>query len=124
MLVHKCCFFTTTTTLSNIANCLFALLKALLPVCMKYTAWGERWVANIARGKLYLSLDSHQKLYTFIQKVLFYTLKGLNKIHFFKIQYSVNMHIYWIKMFFFDKNVSLVLLFYNYFNILQCTTTQ
>ena len=28
----------------------YVLLKALLPVCMKYTARGESRVANIARG--------------------------------------------------------------------------
>jgi len=27
------------------------LLKALPPVCMKYTAWGESQVANIAQGE-------------------------------------------------------------------------
>ena len=30
---------------------LFVLLKALLPVCMKYTAQDESRVANIARGE-------------------------------------------------------------------------
>ena len=30
---------------------LCVLLKALPPVCMKYTARGESWVANIARGE-------------------------------------------------------------------------
>ena len=30
---------------------LYVLLKALLPVCMKYTARGESRVANIARGE-------------------------------------------------------------------------
>ena len=48
---------------------LYVLLKALLPVCMKYTARGESRVANIAQGEavLYLSRDPHQELYTFIQ---------------------------------------------------------
>ena len=49
-------------------NSVYVLLKALPPVCMKYTAQGESRVANIARGEaLYLSRDSHQELYTFIQ---------------------------------------------------------
>ena len=43
------------------------LLKALPPVCMKYTTRGESRVANIARV-LYLSQDSHQELCTFIQR--------------------------------------------------------
>ena len=30
---------------------IYVLLKALPPVCMKYTARGESWVANIARGE-------------------------------------------------------------------------
>ena len=30
---------------------LYVLLKALLPVCMVYTARGESQVANIARGE-------------------------------------------------------------------------
>jgi len=30
---------------------LYVLLKALLPVCMKYTAQGESGVANIAQGE-------------------------------------------------------------------------
>ena len=30
---------------------LYVLLKALLPVCMKYTALDESQVANIAQGK-------------------------------------------------------------------------
>ena len=30
---------------------LYVLFKALPPVCMKYTAWGESQVANIAQGK-------------------------------------------------------------------------
>ena len=51
---------------------IYVLLKALPPVCMKYTVRGESRVANIARGEaecrvLYLSRDSHQELYTFIQ---------------------------------------------------------
>ena len=50
---------------------MYVLLKALLPVCMKYTAQRESRVANIARGEaecsVYLSQDSHQELYTFIQ---------------------------------------------------------
>ena len=41
---------------------LYVLLKALPPVCMKYTARGESGVANIARV-LYLSRDPHQELY-------------------------------------------------------------
>ena len=58
------------------ARALYVLLKALPPVCMKYTARNESRVANIARGEaecyiccleLYLSQDSHQELYTFIQ---------------------------------------------------------
>ena len=36
---------------------LYVLLKALSPVCMKYTA----------QDKSHLSQDSHQELYTFIQ---------------------------------------------------------
>ena len=38
---------------------------------MKYTAQDESQVTNIAGGKarvLYLSQDSHQELYTFIQR--------------------------------------------------------
>ena len=46
---------------------LYVLLKALPPVCMKYTAQDESRVANIAQGKaecyVYLSQDSHQELY-------------------------------------------------------------
>ena len=53
---------------------LSVLLKALPPVCMKYTAQGESQVANVAR-------DHHQELYIlykrslhFIQtKLVFYT---------------------------------------------------
>jgi len=30
----------------------YVLLKALLPVCMKYTAQGESQLANIAQGKV------------------------------------------------------------------------
>ena len=41
------------------------LLKAMPPVCMKYTAPGESRVAN--SQVLYLSQDSHQELHTFIQ---------------------------------------------------------
>ena len=40
-----------------------------MSVCVKYTAQDESRVANIAGGEarvLYLSQDSHQKLYTFI----------------------------------------------------------
>ena len=41
------------------------LLKALPPVCMKYTARGESRVANIVQRSrvLYLSRDPHQELY-------------------------------------------------------------
>ena len=49
----------------TISMYIYVLLKALPPVCMKYTARGESRVANIAL--LYLSRDSHQELYTFIQ---------------------------------------------------------
>ena len=45
----------------------FVLLKALPPVCIKYTARGESRVANIAATRrsrvLYLSRDPHQELY-------------------------------------------------------------
>ena len=62
------------------------LLKALLLVCMKYTAQGESQVANVAQARvLYLSQDSHQELYmcTFIKSgsalsvLLYFTLKDL-----------------------------------------------
>ena len=48
---------------------LYVLLKALLPVCLKYTARDESRVASIARGEAecYICHDSHQELYTFIQ---------------------------------------------------------
>ena len=46
----------------------YVLLKALSPVCMKYTAQDESLVANMVQSQvLYLSQDSHQELYTFIQ---------------------------------------------------------
>ena len=45
---------------SFIYTYIYVLLKALPPVCMKYTAQGESRVANIA---LYLSRDPHQELY-------------------------------------------------------------
>ena len=45
----------------------YVLLKALPPVCMKYTARGESRVANICSTRqsrvLYLSRGSHQVLY-------------------------------------------------------------
>ena len=37
------------------------------PVCMKYTAQGNSRVANKGEVNLYLSWDSHQELYTFIE---------------------------------------------------------
>ena len=49
------------------AYILYVLLKALPPVCMKYTARDESRVANRQSRVLYLSQDSHQELYTFIQ---------------------------------------------------------
>ena len=68
---------------------LYVLLKALLPVCMKYTALGESLVTNIAlcfaQPILYLSRDSHKELYTFIQMkcmavlYLFYCILHLKK---------------------------------------------
>ena len=48
----------------------YILLKALPPVCMKYTAQGESRLANIAQGEAecyILPQYSHQELYTFIQ---------------------------------------------------------
>ena len=39
------------TILALCTYVIHVLLKALLPVCMKYTARGESRVANIARGK-------------------------------------------------------------------------
>ena len=33
-----------------VVGILYVLLKALPPVCMKYTAQGESWVGNIAGG--------------------------------------------------------------------------
>ena len=45
---------------------MYVLLKALPPVCMKYTARGESRVANIARGEAELSRDPHQAV-SFIQ---------------------------------------------------------
>ena len=46
----------------------YVLLKALSPVCMKYTAQDESLMANMVQSQvLYLSQDSHQELYTFIQ---------------------------------------------------------
>ena len=50
-------------TIQTGGSALSILLKALLPVCMVYTARGE---SQVARGKapvLYLSRDSHQELY-------------------------------------------------------------
>ena len=43
------------------------LLKALLPVCMKYTAQGESRVANIARGEAecYICHETLTKSYIF-----------------------------------------------------------
>ena len=38
-------------SLSNISGIQYVLLKALSPVCMKYTARDESRVANIAQGK-------------------------------------------------------------------------
>ena len=49
------------------------ILKALPPVCMKYTARSESQMANIAQGKAECYIchemprDPHQELYTFIQ---------------------------------------------------------
>ena len=48
-------------------NMLYVLLKAVLPVCMKYIAQGESQVANIVQGEAgcysYLSQDYHQEPY-------------------------------------------------------------
>ena len=98
--------------LSNVIyNCgiLFGLLKALPPVCMKYTAQGESQVANIAQV-LYLSQDSHHELYTFIKSsgsaflsvLLYFTLKDVLTENIplkFSTLISLNKQIN-----FFDKN--------------------
>ena len=39
----------------------YALLKALLPVCMKYTALGVSRVANIAKGECYICHETLTK---------------------------------------------------------------
>ena len=55
----------------NACIILYVLLKALPPVCMKYTARDESRVANIARGEAecYICHKTliRQELYTFIQ---------------------------------------------------------
>ena len=70
---------------------MYVLLKALLPVCMKYTAQDKSRVANICSTRrsrvLYLSQDSHQELYILYQMkrqcfecfIVFYTYQSVNK---------------------------------------------
>ena len=75
---------------------LYVFLKALLLVCMKYTAWGESQVANIAQGeaKCYICHDTLAK-----KCMLSYkrsgTWKCVNKRLSFKIS-----HVYWTKHWF------------------------
>ena len=47
------------------------VLKALPPVCMKYTARDESRVANIAQGEASAIQDPHQELYTFTKMPVF-----------------------------------------------------
>ena len=49
-LFHKCMYQTNSQERRKHSLGLFVLLKALPPVCMKYTAQDESQVANIARG--------------------------------------------------------------------------
>ena len=51
---------------------MYVLLKALPPVCMKYTARGESRVANIAQGKVERYI-CHE---TLIKSCIFYTNKA------------------------------------------------
>ena len=51
--------------LNSVDLCVLKSFKALLPVCVKCTAQNESRV--VIRFVLYLSQDSHQELYTFIQ---------------------------------------------------------
>ena len=43
---------------------MYVLLKALPPVCVKYTAQGESRVANIAQGKAHETLTKSCILYS------------------------------------------------------------
>ena len=54
---------------TNIYIYIYVLLKALPPVCMKYTAQDESRVANIARGEAECYI-CHE---TFIKSCIFYT---------------------------------------------------
>ena len=58
--------------LLNKAKSRLVLLKALPPVCMKYTARDESRVANIARGEVECYI-CHK---TFIKSCIFYTNKA------------------------------------------------
>ena len=67
----------------------YVLLKALLPVCMKYTARDESRVANIAQGEAecYICHETLIKSCMFIQMkrqcskcfIVFYTYQSVNK---------------------------------------------
>ena len=66
---------------------MYALLKALPPVCMKYTARGESRVANIAQGKAkcYICHEtltkgcvlSYKQSGSALSVVLYFTLKDM-----------------------------------------------
>ena len=76
----------------SVSIALYVLLKALPPVCMKYTAQGESQVANIAETKLsaiFVTRLSSGAVY-FIQTkrqcfkcfIVFYTYQSVNKTQF------------------------------------------
>ena len=81
---------------------------------MKYTARDESRVANIARGEvLYLSQDSHQELYAFIQTkwqcfkcfIVFYT----------NLTHALNKQTgFFVKMCQWNHSSITTLAFYNY----------
>ena len=64
---------------------LYVLLKALLPVCMKYTARGESRVANIAQGECYICHEiltkscilSYKRSGSALSVLLYFTLKDV-----------------------------------------------
>ena len=96
---------------------LHVLLKALPPVCMKYTARGESRVANIARGEAecYICHDiltkscilSYKRSGSALSVLLYLTEDTPLK---FNTLILLNRQT--------DKNVSIVLPFYNYSSVL------
>ena len=103
---------------------LYVLLKALLPVCTKYTALGENRGGSIAQGKEAKCYICHKTLTkscilsykpsgSVLSVLLHFTLKDMltecTPLKFNTFIQQIN---------FFDKNVSIVLPIYNYSSIL------